>query len=146
MSQKLLLLRKAQTYLRSAAVLLEMEDYDSCASRSYFAMFYAAQALLAERRVSTSGGIRVAFGDAFVRPGEVPEEAGLALDHAHDLMEVADYAHSFGVQAAQAEDVLQHAEAFVAMIFDMLNPLPPSAPEEDEEEDEEENEIEPDAQ
>jgi uncharacterized protein (UPF0332 family) len=135
MSQKLMLLGKAQTYLRSAAVLFEIADYDSCASRSYFAMFYAAQALLAERRVGTSGGIRMAFGDAFVRSGEVPLEAGEAFDHAHDLMEVADYAHNFGVTEAQAEDVLQSAEAFVTMILDLLNPTPPPAhvPHEDEE-------------
>lgn len=134
MSQKLLLLGKAQTYLRSAAVLFEIEDYDSCASRSYFAMFYAAQALLVERRVGTSGGIRVAFGDAFVRSGEVPEEAGVAFDHAHDLMEVADYAHSFGVQQPQAEEVLQSAEAFVTMIIDILNPTPAPAVSPDDEE------------
>ncbi len=138
MSQKLLLLGKAQTYLRSAAVLFEIEDYDSSASRSYFAMFYAAQALLVERRVGTSGGIRVAFGDAFVRSGEVPEEAGVAFDHAHDLMEVADYAHSFGVQKPQAEEVLQSAEAFVTMIIDILNPTPAPANSTAEEEEDEE--------
>lgn len=130
-----MLLGKAQTYLRSAAVLLEIADYDSCASRSYFAMFYAAQALLAERRVGTSGGIRVAFGDAFVRSGEVPPEAGEAFDHAHDLMEVADYAHNFGVTETMAEEALQSAEAFVAMILDILNPTPPPARVPDEEDD-----------
>lgn len=115
MDQPRLLLNKSQKFLRSASVLLELEDYDSVASRSYFAMFYAAQALLMHRRVNVSSqqGIRTAFASAFVESGELPEHAADVLNHGQRLQEMADYAHHFSVSASDAEEILQEAEAFV---------------------------------
>lgn len=109
------LLNKAQTYLRSAAVLLELEDYDSCASRAYFAMFYAAQALLLKERgeLPKQQGIRSAFVETFVESGPLPERAGEALNAGYHLQEKADYSHGFAVEQADAEHILQEAEAFV---------------------------------
>lgn len=112
------LFNKAQMYLRSAAVLLELEDFDSCASRAYFAMFYAAQgALLSETSdLPSKQGIRTAFSDRFVESGRLPERASIVLDRAHDLQEVGDYAHTFAVSRQDAEWVLSEAEAFVNSI------------------------------
>lgn len=118
MDQPRLLLDKSQKFLRSAAVLLELEDYDSVASRAYFAMFYAAQALLLDRRVQVNGqqGIRTAFAEAFVESGELPEHAADVLNQGQRLQEVADYAHHFSVSPRDAEEILQEAEAFVNTI------------------------------
>ena len=118
------LLRKAQTYLRSAAVLLELEDYDSCASRSYFAMFFAAQgALLAERgALPENQGIRSAFIETFVDNGPLPERAGTALQTAYALQERGDYSHTFAVELDEAERGLQEAEAFVNTLARLVVP------------------------
>ncbi len=115
MDQPRLLFNKSQKFLRSASVLLELEDYDSVASRAYFAMFYAAQALLMHRRinVATQQGIRSAFVSAFVESGELPERAAEVLNYGQRLQEVADYAHQFSTSAQDAEELLQEAEAFV---------------------------------
>ena len=109
------LFNKAQTYLRSAAVLYELEDFDSCASRAYFAMFYAAQALLLHENGSLPAqqGIRTVFKNTFVDTGRVPTHAGNVLNQAYELQEMADYGHHFAVDQDQAERVLQEAEAFV---------------------------------
>lgn len=109
------LLRKAQTYLRSAAVLFELEDYDSTVSRAYFAMFYAAQALLQRHavRIAPGQGLRTAFVARFVTTGLLPERAAVALERGNALMEVADFAHAFGIESAEAEAMLAEAEAFV---------------------------------
>ena len=116
------LLHKAQTYLRSAAVLLELEDYDSCASRAYFAMFYAAQALLLKEhgQMPEDQGIRSAFYSAFVETGVLPEQAGAALDRGYELQERGDYSHRFAVSQQDAERVLQEAEAFVNSLDALL--------------------------
>ncbi|PSQ90000.1 MAG: hypothetical protein BRD45_01165 [Bacteroidetes bacterium QS_8_64_10] len=116
------LLNKAQTFLRSAAVLLELEDYDSSASRSYFAMLYAAQAMLVAENgtLPEQRGIRSAFIDQFVDHGPLPERAADAFENAHDLMEVGDYSSSFGVKQPKSERALQEAEAFVNSITDMI--------------------------
>lgn len=109
------LYKKAQKFLQSAAVLFELEDFDSCASRSYFAMFFAAQAVLLQEGLSVGSrqGIRSAFVEAFVESGRLPERAGQAFMQAADLQEVADYAQHFAVDEATAERVLQESEAFV---------------------------------
>lgn len=121
------LLNKSQTFLRSAAVLLELEDYDSCASRAYFSMFYAAQAaLLAEnKKLPEQMGIRSAFIQQFVDSGRLPERAGRVLDRSYDLMEVADYSNTYSVEQEQAERVLQEAEAFVNTVADRLEQKTP---------------------
>lgn len=109
------LLRKAQKYLRSAAVLYELEDYDSAVSRAYFAMMYAAQALMKRQGVGlTAGqGLRSAFIERYVQTGTLPERAGTALEDGYKLMEIADFAHAFAVEAGHAEHILAEAEAFV---------------------------------
>lgn len=109
------LMLKAQKYLQSAAVLLELEDYDSCASRAYFAMFFSAQAMLlhAGYELPSTRGIRTAFNQAFIDTGKLPERAGQSLNRAAELHEVADYSHRFAVPRQEAERLLQEAEAFV---------------------------------
>lgn len=109
------LLHKAQRYLRSAAVLLEIGDHDSTVSRAYFAMFYAAQALLLrhEVRLAPGQGLRAAFIEHFVRTGQLPERAGTSLEDGYVLMESADFGHRTAVTQPQAERMLAEAEAFV---------------------------------
>ncbi len=122
MDQSRLLLYKAQKFLRSAAVLFELEDYDSVASRAYFAMFYAAQSGLMHRRVNVQSqqGIRTAFAETFVSSGELPAHAADMLNQAQRLQEVADYAHHFSISAEDAEMILQEAEAFVNTLEIMI--------------------------
>lgn len=109
------LLKKAQKYLRSAAVLLELEDYDSTASRAYFSMFYAAQAALLQEvdEIATKQGIRSAFVQRFVENGPLPSRAGDVLQRGAELQEMGDFAHEFAVGDDDAEFILAEAEAFV---------------------------------
>lgn len=109
------LFAKAQKYLRSAALMFEMEDFDSCVSRSYFAMFFSVQAALIVETGSlpTRLTIRSAFNQRFVDSGRLPERAAEALQRAADLQEVADFGQQFAVDENAAERTLQDAEAFV---------------------------------
>jgi len=47
-----LLLEKAERYIRSAKLLAGDGDYDSAASRLYYAMFYIAERLLEVKDLS----------------------------------------------------------------------------------------------
>jgi uncharacterized protein (UPF0332 family) len=113
---------KAQKYLRSAAVLLELEDFDSCASRAYFAMFYAAQAALLQETLSFSSkqGIRSAFVERFVETGRLPLHAAGVLDRGAELQEIGDFAYDHAVSRADAEQILSESEAFVNSIARMM--------------------------
>lgn len=116
------LFQKAQQYLRSAAVLFELGDYDSCASRAYFAMFYVTQALLLETNgeFSTKRGIRAAFRKHFVENGQFPEQASVMLDRAYQVYERADYSSRSVTTRQVAEQALQEGEAFVNAISQHL--------------------------
>jgi len=46
------LIKRARKYMRSAQMLLEHKDYESCVSRTYYAMFYCAQAALVTKYLS----------------------------------------------------------------------------------------------
>ncbi|MDY6966818.1 MAG: HEPN domain-containing protein [Halobacteriota archaeon] len=40
------LIKKAERFLRTAELILDDGDYDSCVSRCYYAMFFMAEAIL----------------------------------------------------------------------------------------------------
>jgi uncharacterized protein (UPF0332 family) len=65
------LLDKASRAIRAAAALLRDGDVDFAAARAYYAMLYAAEALLNERNVRfrKHGGVHGAFGEHFVKSG-----------------------------------------------------------------------------
>lgn len=60
---------KVERFLRSAERLLELGDYDSCASRCYSAMFLLAQAALLAHGISASShrGVIALFSKHFVQ-------------------------------------------------------------------------------
>lgn len=66
------LLHKSRRSLAAAERLLRDGDHDFAVSKAYFAMFYAAQALLLTRdiRRSKHSGIIAAFNEQFVREGK----------------------------------------------------------------------------
>ncbi len=72
------LIERAQKYLKSAEILLEEGDYESSVSRTYYAMFYSAQAVLLTKNMSFSShkGVISAFGEHFVKTGIFPKEMG----------------------------------------------------------------------
>jgi len=65
------LLDKAARAIRAAETLLREDDADFAAGRAYYAMFYAAEALLFERGLQfrKHGAVHGAFGEHLVRSG-----------------------------------------------------------------------------
>jgi uncharacterized protein (UPF0332 family) len=63
------LIKRAMRYLKSAEILLKEGDYESSVSRTYYAMFYSAQAMLLTQNLSFSShkGVISAFGKHFVK-------------------------------------------------------------------------------
>jgi len=55
------LVEKAKKYLRSAEILLKEGDYESSVSRTYYAMFYCAQAMLLTKNLSFSSHCNFRF-------------------------------------------------------------------------------------
>lgn len=129
------LLQRAKKYLKSAEVLIKEKDYESAASRIYYAMFFSAQALLLTKDLSFSShkGVISAFGEHFVKTGIFPREMGREFNRAFEKRQLGDYGYTFLISEKEAKEILASGKDFVEKITQYLqdkrisaNPPPPS--------------------
>lgn len=119
------LLEKSRRSLSAAERLLADGDSDFAISRAYYAMFYAARALLLTRdiRRSKHSGVIAAFNEQFVRDGTVPRQLFIWLRDAFDDRAEGDYSLAV-ISDEQARSGIDAARAFVKEISERLSPLP----------------------
>jgi uncharacterized protein (UPF0332 family) len=86
-------MRCSRESLDEAILLMERELWRGSINRLYYAMFYAAVALLATRDVypKTHKGVRQQFGMLFVIPGMVGRELGDAYSELFERRHSSDY-------------------------------------------------------
>ena len=96
------LLDKATRALRAAEQLMQGGDAEFAVGRVYYAMFYIAEALLNERglRFRKHGGVHGAFGEHFVKTGELDPKYHRWLLEASDKRITGDY----GLEAVPREE------------------------------------------
>jgi uncharacterized protein (UPF0332 family) len=84
------LLVRARESLKAAQALMQLGFYNFSVSRSYYSMFYVAQAFLLadEQSFSRHSAVIAAFGQRFAKTGKVPPHF-----HRH-LLEAQDRIHS----------------------------------------------------
>jgi uncharacterized protein (UPF0332 family) len=92
MSQEALL-KRADRHLESAALLLDDGDSASSISRSYYAMFYAAQASLRASGTDPAShrGVISPFGEQYVNDGPIEAEFGRHLSEAFRQRNLSGY-------------------------------------------------------
>lgn len=122
-------LARADAALTSARLLTDAGQYADAVSRSYYAMFHAACALLASigRTARTHDGLRALIAEHFIRPGVLAHEHGRALSRMAGDRGDADYNVAAVFSAQDAREDLAQAERFVAAARDILQP-PPHSP------------------
>jgi uncharacterized protein (UPF0332 family) len=117
-----LYLERAHQDLRAAESNLQQGFYAVAVTRAYYAMFYAASALLASKGIARSkhSGVMSAFGEHFVKSGLIEPEYARMLGNAFDSRLDSDYDITFLVERDLAEDVLRDAKRFVARAAEYL--------------------------
>ena len=117
-----LYLERAREALRQARDNVDLGHYNVTTSRAYYAMFYAASALLASQGISRSkhSGVHSAFGEYFVKAGLIETEYAKMLGHAFDSRLDSDYDITFTAERMLAEDVLRDAQRFVGRAEEYL--------------------------
>ncbi len=118
MSEVQALLAKAHRYLKSAELLLADGDYESSVSRTYYAMFYGAEAALLTRNLTFSShrGVIGAFGEQFIKTGVFPKELGRELNRAFEMRQLGDYESTSAVSDEDARELLARGREFCAVI------------------------------
>ncbi|OGS51050.1 MAG: hypothetical protein A3K65_00965 [Euryarchaeota archaeon RBG_16_68_12] len=109
-------LSRARSAIEEAEALAEGRFFPASITRSYYAMFYAARALLTTKGVSpkSHGGTLQKFAELFVRTGLLPAEMSSALGAAMELREQADYqVNPSALGSVKAKEVLEAARRFV---------------------------------
>jgi uncharacterized protein (UPF0332 family) len=116
------ILEKAERFIHSSKVLANDGDYDSAASRLYYAMFYIAQALLDARGwlFSSHKGVISAFGQHLVKTQELESRFHQALTAAYGQQQLGDYAIDSGLQLEDIETKSINAKDFLATARKML--------------------------
>ena len=117
------LLNKARTSLQAARLLHEDGFLDFAASRAYYAMFYAAEALLLNRGLSFSShsAVIAAFGKEFAKGGAMDARFHRYLIDAQDLRVAGDYGTEATITSAQVDEVLLRAEDMIAEAENVLS-------------------------
>ena len=110
-----LYLERAHNALQQTKDNLNLGYYDVAISRGYYAMFYAASALLVSKDISQSkhSGVHSAFGQYFVKPGLIEPQYRQMLVNAFNVRLDSDYDVRPTLNRAVAEDILRDAHQFV---------------------------------
>ena len=116
-------LEQADESLEAARTLLEKKLIRPSVNRSYYAMFYAVLALLAQGKKETSkhSGAIALFDRDFVKQGVFEKNYSRWLHDAFDLRQRSDYAAEYQVPEEEAEKTLKNAESFVGEVKAVLS-------------------------
>lgn len=121
-----LLLEKARRSLDTAELLLSQGSPDFAASRTYYAYFYIAQALLESRglRFSRHGQVLAQYGLFFAKTQILDPSYHKLFGSAFDLRQLADYQVEVPIESELVEELIAGARSFLKAASDYLAHLP----------------------
>ncbi|MGA2938195.1 MAG: HEPN domain-containing protein [Syntrophobacteraceae bacterium] len=116
------LLDKSLQSIRAAELLLKEGYFSFAASRAYYSMFYAVEALLLSRELSFSrhSGVITAFGKEFVKTGAFDSRFHRYLINAFELRNAGDYGAVQAVSEENARQVIEESRELLAVIDQFL--------------------------
>ena len=115
-------LYQARQRLKAAEVLLKAGSYKDSLSRSYYAMYSAARALLATKSLDSQkhSGVISLFNQHFVKEGVVDRRLGRLIAEAKGIREESDYGDYVSFSAEEARDQIQNAKLFIKEVARLL--------------------------
>ena len=116
-------IEQADAALNDAKFLLDgKRSTQSIINRAYYAMFYAAPALLqkAGKVPSKHAGVIGLFDTEFVLKGALPRELSRDLHKAFELRQVSDYRVLQSPSREKAEETCERASRFVRAVREYL--------------------------
>ncbi len=117
------LLDKAQENLAAAQTLMDKAHFEVAASRSYYAMFYAAEAALLEEGMefSSHGAVHGAFGERLTKSGRLEAKLHRYLLDAFRARHAADYDAPSDISEEDAKTLVERAEEFILALKKYLD-------------------------
>jgi len=117
-------LERARQAVSTGRLVVAHGDYVAATNRAYYAIFYAANALLATEKLERSkhSGVIAAFRQHFVKTGVIEAEFSRFYGEAMEQRNAADYGLVLPDQST-ADRNLENAERFVQRIEKALGDL-----------------------
>lgn len=115
-------LSRSRQHLKSARDLLRNDDFADSVSRSYYAIFQAARALMARDGLDSRkhSGVVSLFNRHFIKSGKLDKHWAVVLKDARRSREMADYTDLAEFSREDAEEQVADAEAFVGAVETLI--------------------------
>ena len=119
------LIEKAEHALEVAEKLMDDSYPSDSASKIYYSMYYAAQALLKSEGIDVikHSAVESAFGYYFAKPGKINSKYHRMLIDARKIREIADYDIQEEIVEPTASLKIEEGKAFLAEIKRLLGSL-----------------------
>jgi len=116
------LLEKAQESLKASEILFKEKLFDSSASRVYYAIFYAVEAVLLTKELSFSkhSGVISSFNKEFIKTKIFPEKLKYYLNEAFNMRQKSDYGPSRSISSDKAQALIEQAKEFISITEEYL--------------------------
>jgi len=109
-------LTRSHEDIDTARLLFANGKYKVALTRAYYAIFYAASAMLLSEGIKRSrhSGVQSAFGQSFIKPGVIEAEYSGIYGAVRDARELSDYELWFMPAEEFTETIIADADRFVA--------------------------------
>ena len=113
---------RAMECLEEASLLADKKHYNTCVNRLYYACFYAVNALLVSKDLSSTkhAGVRALFNLHFVKTEIISRELAVVYNDQFELRQESDYQDFFIVEKDTALEFIVPANNFVKQIASHL--------------------------
>ena len=120
MKEIIFLSRKSETYLKSASLLFESEDYDSAISRIYYSMFFLTEAILLTKDLhfSSHKGVISGFSEHFIKTEIFPKDFSKILRTTFEKRQASEYGFEFKASKDEVIEVLNQGKVFYETLID----------------------------
>jgi uncharacterized protein (UPF0332 family) len=112
------IVKKAKRSIKAAKRLIGDEDYDFASSRLYYAVFYAMEAVLLTKNLTSSKhtGIISQFNQFFVKEGIFPKNFSKIISRLFRERQVGDYGFYIDITEEEILEDVKSTENFLGKI------------------------------
>ncbi|MFC1496448.1 HEPN domain-containing protein [Candidatus Margulisiibacteriota bacterium] len=119
------ILKKTDETLEDAVILFDQGRFSAAASRAYYAVFHALQAVLLTKELTFSkhSGVIGGFSRYFIKEGFFPKEFALKIKNLWKNREIGDYEYEKKISEEEAHKCLDDSKLIVTELENYLKKL-----------------------
>ncbi|MCL1986943.1 MAG: HEPN domain-containing protein [Firmicutes bacterium] len=119
-------LKKAQSCLDTAQILVDNNLYEHSINRSYYAIFHAMRTVLALENFETKkhSGVIARFHLNYIKTGNFDKRLAKIIDRTFRIRNRSDYEDFYIAEKSEVAEQLANAKDFVAAVAAYIQQLP----------------------